>query len=136
MEREILNKREEKIMNLLWEQNKALTIPEIEQCFSEENLSRASVFKAVQSLMEQEYVCVAGLERTNKTYARRFKAAITREEYAAILLERKGIKTSSLGNVILAMLGNDRNEELDKEKDERLISDLENIIQKLRSQDK
>lgn len=135
-QRKLMNKREEKLMNLLWGQDEALTIPEIEQCFSDENLSRATVFKAVQSLMDQEYIRVNGVERTNKTYARRFEPAVTREEYAAILLAEKGIKTRSLGNLAMAMIGNDKNEKEDEERDERLIKELEDIITQLRNKEK
>lgn len=134
--RKLMNKREEKLMNLLWEQNKALTIPEIEQYFSDENLSRATVFKAVQSLMDQEYICVNGVERTNKTYARRFEPAVTREEYAAILLREKGIRTSSLGSLVMAMIGNDRYAKESEEDDEKLIKELEDIITQIRDREK
>ena len=125
----IMNKREEKLMNYLWESDEPRTVTEIEQMFSGEKLSRATVFKAVQSLTEKGLIRVGGVERTAKTYARRVEPAVTREEYAAILLSEKGIDKGSLKNLVLAMLGAADGEE---DSDERVIKELEGIISEIR----
>lgn len=125
----IMNKREEKLMNYLWESGEPRTVTEIEQMFSGEKLSRATVFKAVQSLTEKRLIRVGGVERTAKTYARRVEPAVTREEYAAILLSEKGIDKGSLKNLVLALLGGADGEE---DSDERAIKELEGIISEIR----
>ena len=110
-DRKVMGKSEEKLMDFLWEQNKAMTIVEIEQQMAREGLKKATIFKAVQSLVEQEYLCVNGFERVSKSYARKFEPAVTREEYAAVVLAARGIDTNSLGNLAMAMLGNENSEE-------------------------
>lgn len=135
-QRRLMNKREEKLMNFLWEQQESVTIADMEQYFASEKLNKTTIFKAVQSLMGLGYICVSGVERSNKTYARQFRAAVTREEYAAIILAERGIETSSLGNLAMAMLGNDKSEKEDEDADEKLINELESIILQLRNRQK
>lgn len=132
-QRKVMSKSEEKLMDFLWKQDKAMTIVEIEQHMAAEGLKKATIFKAVQSLVEQEYLCVNGLERVSKSYARKFEPAITREEYAVIVLAARGIDTTSLGNLAMAMLGNDNSKKRDEEADEKLIKELEDIIVQLRN---
>ena len=135
-EKKSLNKREEKIMEALWSQPRAVTITEIEELFEDEKISKASIFKAVQALVRQGYVKVNGVELIKKTYARKIEPAISREEYAAIILMERGITRSSLGEIALAMTGSDRNGRKNKKEDEKLIKELEGIIARLREQDK
>ncbi len=132
-DRKVMGKSEEKLMDFLWEQNKAMTIVEIEQQMAREGLKKATIFKAVQSLVEQECLRVNGFERVSKSYARKFEPAVTKEEYAAVVLAARGIDTNSLGNLAMAMLGNDNSEERDEEADEKLIEELEDIIVQLRN---
>ena len=132
-DRKVMGKSEEKLMDFLWEQNKAMTIVEIEQQMAREGLKKATIFKAVQSLVEQEYLRVNGFERVSKSYARKFEPAVTKEEYAAVVLAARGIDTNSLGNLAMAMLGNENSEKKDEEADEKLIKELEDIIVQLRN---
>ncbi len=135
-EKKTLNKREEKIMETLWSQQKAVTITEIEELFADEKISKASIFKAVQALVKHGYINICGVELIKKTYARKLEPAISREEYAAIMLMERGITRSSLGEIALAMTGSDKNSKNCQEDDEQLIKELEGIIAKLRGQEK
>lgn len=128
--RSVLNKREEKIMNLLWDGHDSLTTIEIEKLFSDEKLSRVTVFKAIQSLMNKGYISVAGLERSHTVYARRFEAAITREEYGAILLADIGLDISSFGNVAMAFLGSSNNS---KKANKEMVKQLENVLEEMKN---
>lgn len=132
-QRKLMTKSEEKLMDFLWKQDRAMTIAELEQSLVNESVKKATIFKAVQSLVEQEYLCVNGVERISKTYARKFEPAVTREEYAAVVLAAKGIDTKSLGNLAMAMIGNNNSEKKDEEADEKLIKELEDIIAQLRN---
>ena len=131
-----LNKKEEMIMEVLWSQPEAVTITELEELFADEKISKASIFKTVQALVKKEYVRISGMELAKKTYARKLEPAISREEYAAILLMERGITRSSLGEIAIAMTGSDRNGRKNKKEDEELIKELEGIIARLREQDK
>ena len=52
----IMNKREEKLMSILWNSEKPLTVADIETLSDDEHLGRATVFKAVQSLLEKGFI--------------------------------------------------------------------------------
>ena len=135
-EKKSLNKKEEMIMEVLWSQPEPVTITELEELFADKKISKASIFKTVQALVKKEYVRISGMELVKKTYARKLEPAINREEYAAILLMERGITRSSLGEIAIAMTGSDRNGRKNKKEDEKLIKELEEIIARLREQDK
>ena len=121
-------------MQLLWGQNgeTALSVADFERLFAGEKISRPTIFKALQSLTKKGYVSVAGLEPAGTVYARKYEPAITKEEYAAIVLSKSGIGTASLGSLALAMLGNEKDVKYDREKDAELIRELEEIIERIR----
>lgn len=127
----IMSKREEVVMEHLWRNGKPMMITELEEIMVEDGLSKASIFKAVQALTKCGYINVSGVELVGRTYARQFEPAITKEEYAAVVLLDKGFSRSSLGDIAVAMTGSDRGK-LDPEENEKLIKELEGIIAKLR----
>ena len=127
---------EEQILNLLWEKGEPLTINEIEELCIEEKLSRVTIFKAVQSLIDAELLNVNGFAKSTKTYARKFTPAITREQYAAMLLETKGFSTKDMGNVVVAMLGTGKSGKINKKTVEKAIKELEDIISQIRNMGK
>ena len=138
MKKEIMDKRESRVMQKVWEQTdleNPVSVADLEELFEGEKISKISIFKAVQSLLKKEYIGVAGLELAGTVYARKFKAMITREQYAAIALADSGIHTSSLGSLVLAMIGNDRDDRPDETKDEELIKDLEMVIDRIRTKE-
>lgn len=130
----VMDKREQRIMQILWEQEagRALGVADFEEIGKGEKLSRPSIFKALQSLTDKGYIGVAGLEQVGTVYARKYEPLITREEYAAILLADSGIRSSSLGSLALAMIGNDRDDKPDEEKDAELIRELEQVIERIK----
>ncbi len=138
MEKQIMDKREQRIMEKIWEQTDAknsVSVTELEELFAGEKMSKVSIFKAVQSLLKKGYIGVEGLELSGTVYARKYEAQITREQYAAIVLANGGIRTSSLGSLVLAMIGNDRDDMPNETKDEELIAELEKVIERIRNRE-
>ena len=127
------NPSEEQVLNLLWEKGEPLTIIEIEELCVEKKLSRVTIFKAVQSLIEAELLVVNGFSKATKTYARRFTPAITREQYAAMVLEAKGYSAKDMGNVVVAMLGTGKSGKINKKTGEKAIKELEDIISQIKN---
>ncbi|MBR1702976.1 MAG: hypothetical protein IJ716_13685 [Lachnospiraceae bacterium] len=138
MEKQIMDKREQRIMDKIWEQTdvkNSVSVTELEELFAGEKMSKVSIFKAVQSLLQKGYIGVEGLELSGTVYARKYEAQITREQYAAIVLANGGIRTSSLGSLVLAMIGNDRDDMPNETKDEELIAELEKVIERIRNRE-
>ena len=126
----MLNKREEKLLNCLWEQDKPVTISELEKMFADEKLSKATVFKAVQSLIEKGFAKVGGVEKAAKTYARKIEPAVTKAEYGTSVLREKGIDEKMLGDLVLAMLGGSGNKKTGA--DREAVQKLEKIINEIK----
>ena len=127
---------EEQVLNLLWEKGEPLSIVEIEGLCVKEKLSRVTIFKAVQTLLDAGLLAVNGFAKSTKTYARRFIPAITREQYAAMVLEEKGYSAKDMGNIVVAMLGSGKSGKISKKTSEKAIKELEDIISQLKNTEK
>ena len=129
-----LNTREKELMELLWNSDDALTSVEMLEKLDSDNWNKLSVFRTINGLIKKECIVVNGLEQYNTQYARKFTYALTREEYMAKLMREDGMGLESLGNVALALLG-DEMPDSKKEKD-ALINNLQAIIDDLKNHKK
>ena len=127
---DVLNKREEELMNFLWAYNEPLTQNEMAERLEEQGWSSVTLFKTVQSLSSAGYLQVVGLEKSAKTYARKLIPAISKEEYYTSILMKNGLDSGSLANITAAFIGVSKKSE--KEKNTEVIAKLEEIIEKLR----
>lgn len=96
---EILNSREEEIMNELWGCSNPISTNELKDCLRNKGWNKSTFYNSVQSLFDKEYIKTSGLERVNTQYARLLEPAISREEYWAIYLKEKGVGLSSIKNI-------------------------------------
>ena len=132
-DKNLMNPKEESMMELLWQEQKTLTTAEIGSVLKGKGWNKSTLFNTIQSLLEKEYIKISGVERSHTQYARQFESDITREEYAAVVLECKGIKRKDLAHIALAMSGASDG---DGKEDEELIHELEDIIKQLRGSGK
>lgn len=78
---EHLTKSELAIMEVMWDQEDALTATEIIKASGEKEWKNSSVHLLVNALLEKKFIEVAGFKKTTKNYARTFKPTMTREQY-------------------------------------------------------
>ena len=71
-----LTKSELAIMEVMWEQEEALTASEIIKASGDKEWKNSSIHLMVNALLE-----VAGFKKTTKNYARTFKPTMTKEKY-------------------------------------------------------
>lgn len=128
--KDILNKREEELMNLLWGIKKPLTTSEMAKQLESEGWTNITLCRTVQSLSDDGYLEVAGLEKTVKTYARRLTPSLTKEEYYSSVLINRGINENSLADLTAALIGASRKTQ--GEKDAQVIAKLEEVIASIR----
>ena len=133
--KKMMTGREEEFMEYFWTQDEPVTILEIEEHFSYEKLSKAAVFKIIQTMLGKGFIRVNGLERTNKTYARKFEAAVSKEEYWGKVLASKGLGIDFLGHVVFAMIGEGTSNH-DEQADRELIRELEDMILEIKNRGK
>lgn len=129
--KENLNKREEELMNYLWEINEPLTASEMAKRLESEGWTTITLCRTVQSLSDNGYLEVAGLEKSAKTYARKLIPSLTKEEYYSSVLMKRGINANSLADITAALIGASRKNA--REKDAEVIAKLEEVIASLRA---
>ena len=78
---EHLTKSELAIMEVMWDQEDALTATEIIKVSGDKEWQNSSVHLLVHALLEKKFIEVAGFKKTTKNYARTFKPTMTREQY-------------------------------------------------------
>lgn len=129
--KESLNKREEELMNYLWEIKKPMTTNEMAKQLQSEGWTNITLCRTVQSLTDQGYLEVAGLEKSAKTYARKLIPSLSKEEYYSSVLMNRGINANSLADLTAALIGASRKNH--REKDAEVIAKLEEVIASLRA---
>ena len=129
--KESLNKWEEELMNYLWEIKKPMTTNEMAKQLQSEGWTNITLCRTVQSLTDQGYLEVAGLEKSAKTYARKLIPSLSKEEYYSSVLMNRGINANSLADLTAALIGASRKNP--REKDAEVIAKLEEVIASLRA---
>ena len=128
--KDALSVREEELMNYLWNIHQPMTSTEMSEKLEPEGWNSVTLLKTIQSLADTGYLEVVGFEKSSKTYARKLMPSVTKEEYYSKVLMQKGINTDSLADITAALLGVSKKKR--KERDEKVIEKLEEIIEELR----
>ena len=76
---------------------------------------------------------MVGLEKTVKTYARKLALAISKNDYYASVLKKRGVDSSSIGTITAVLIGADKKSP--EEKDAAVIAELERIISRIRQKE-
>ena len=117
--KDYLTVRQEELMNFLWKVNEPLTANEMAERLAEDGWNNVTLFKTVQSLTTDGYLEVVGLEKTDKTYARKLAPSMSKDDYyASVLIKR-------------ALIG--AKDKQAKEKNAEVIAKLEEIIDTLKN---
>ena len=124
--KDYLTVRQEELMNFLWKVNEPLTANEMAERLAEDGWN-----KTVQSLTTDGYLEVVGLEKTVKTYARKLAPSMSKDDYYASVLIKRGIDSSSIANITAALIG--AKDKQAKEKNAEVIAKLEEIIDTLKN---
>ena len=125
--KDYLTVRQEELMNFLWKVNEPLTANEMAERLAEDGWNNVTLFKTVQSLTTDGYLEVVGLEKTVKTYARKLAPSMSKDDYYASVLIKRGIDSSSIANITAALIG--AKDKQAKEKNAEVIAKLEEIKQ-------
>ena len=107
------------------------TANEMAERLAEDGWNNVTLFKTVQSLTTDGYLEVVGLEKTVKTYARKLAPSMSKDDYYASVLIKRGIDSSSIANITAALIG--AKDKQAKEKNAEVIAKLEEIIDTLKN---
>ncbi|MCH5343683.1 MAG: BlaI/MecI/CopY family transcriptional regulator [Acetatifactor sp.] len=128
--KDCLTLREEELLNILWEMNEPLTTGEMVERLEKDGWNTATLFKTVRSLSDMGYLKITGLEKNAKAYSRKLAPAMTKEEYYAGIMMKRGLDISSIADITAAFLGVAGKS--DEERDAEVIAKLEEVISTLR----
>ena len=104
---------EKQILEVLWDEEQALTSSEIVNVSDDRTWKASSVHLLLNSLLNKGLVEVAGFKKTTKNYARTFKPTMTREEYSINQLRQEQKNTSrTLSRLFTALLQDEDDTEL------------------------
>ena len=131
--KDYLTVRQEELMNFLWKADEAMTANEMAERLAEDGWNNVTLFKTVQSLTTYGYLEVVGLEKTVKTYARKLAPSMSKDDYYASVLKKRGITSSSIANITAALIGVKDTDT--KERNAAVIAKLEEIIDDLKKAD-
>lgn len=124
-----LTKTEEKLMLFLWDQDRPMSVAEILESWNQKAWTKNYIRDIVRSLEQKGAVEFSGLDHRGSKYARRFRAAVSREEYYAGLTRENGVSLAGLfREEVTALAQRGERREMDE-----LIRELEGIIEEYRS---
>lgn len=118
-----LTDREYKIMDILWDSERDLTINEISELSGNPRLSAACVSQVMPRLLKKGMIHVEKFIPVNTKYARTFLADVTRQDYLEGRLQHLFQKTS-IRSVLSALVSAGS-----PDKNDALIQELEIFIQ-------
>ena len=76
-----MTKSEKQIMDLLWSVDKPLSCTEIIQMSGDKTWKDSYVHSLIKSLMKKDLVEVVSFELVSRSYARKFKPKLNKEQY-------------------------------------------------------
>ena len=126
-----LNAREEALLNYLWDKNVPMTSNNMLDDLEKEGWKQITLLKTIQALDEKGYLEVAGLEKSVKTYARRFVPSVSKGEFYSQMFVGKGLDETSIVDITAALIGADGKS---KKGTKQIIRKLESIIEDLESE--
>lgn len=135
MENLKLSNAEEELMDLFWKEDRPLTSVEILELSSGKSWSGKYLHKMLKSLEKQGLIGVCGTLQYGSQYARRFKTLMTSEEYTAKSIVSKSFFGNDIAKIAVALV-KETNKDKIGEEDDKLISDLEKMIDELKSRKK
>ena len=110
----VLTRRQEALMNFLWEIDTPLTANEMAGKLKDEGWSAVTLFKTVQALDEEGYLMVTGIVSTGKTYARKMAPSMSKAQYYGSLLEKRNLKTEDIPEIVSFIIGKGKDDEEEK----------------------
>ncbi|RKD29263.1 BlaI/MecI/CopY family transcriptional regulator [Lacrimispora algidixylanolytica] len=119
--------RELKVMYILWESDRALTASEIFEFIGDNKFSIFSIQNALQSLLSKNAVAVASYTKVFKTTARKYKPAISSNDYAFMQFSQYYSPKESKSDIpnLVSTLIKSEGENIDKE----TLDELEKLIE-------
>lgn len=124
MKRIVFTTREEELMNFLWEYGEPMTANDMIKHCDNHSWSDNYVRVMLRALEKKGAIELCGLEATRTQYARKFRPAISKEEFYLQYVAGAGLDTNAFAKAAVSMAAKS-----DAGSKDRLIQKLEKIIE-------
>lgn len=119
-----LTKREEELMEFLWQQGEPLAANEILDRCKERSWSDRYLQAMLRSLEKKGAIEASGTLREGNHYSRRFRCRMTKEEYFAQLAKASGADSRLFTRAVVSLAA-----EASPAEQEKIIQELERLLE-------
>lgn len=130
MSRIVFTTREEELMNFLWDYGEALTANDMICKCKDHSWSDNYIRVMLRALEKKGAIELCGLEATRTQYARKFKPAISKEDFYLQYVAGAGIDINAFAKSAVSLAAKSK----EGRKDE-LIQKLEQVIKEYRAEE-
>lgn len=127
---EKFTKREEELMNFMWEYGKPVTSYEMVDLCKDRDWKDSYIHIMIRSLEKKGAIECCGAERSGIKYARKFRAAVSKEEYYVQLALSAGVNRALFAKIASGLVPED-----DPDEREQLVQKLEDIIKEYKERE-
>ena len=127
--KQVLTPTEQKVMELLWREDRPLTSVDMIQL--EEEWKNGYIHLLLRTLEQKGFIKVVGTVRYNNQYARSFVPCMNKGEYLALLAKDMGLGKESVSEIVHALIKDYTSEEKKK-----LVSELQKMVTMLKKESK
>lgn len=126
----VLTKREEELMDFLWEQGKPLAANEILAACSQRSWSDRYLQVMLRSLEKKGAIEACGTIRQGNHYSRQFRCCLTKEEYFAQLAQASGVNSRLFARAVVSLAA-----ESSPKEQEEVIQELERLLEEYKQKE-
>ena len=124
----ILTKREDELMNFLWDEGRPLIVEEMLDVGGEHEWGENYLRIMLRSLEKKGAVEACGMVLRGKQYARQFRPAISKEEFYLRLAMNRGASAGALLQVAAAAVMKGKKEDTDE-----VVRQLEEMLEEYKA---
>ena len=120
-------------MNVFWQTPEPLTVSQLSCLLEGQDWSKNYIHKVLRWLSGKNFIKVVGIAQEGPYQAQQYTPCLTKDEYLAYMLEEQGVNNSLFARIAVTLFKKDR-KQCTPEQDEKLIAELEKMVDEYESQ--
>ena len=128
-----MSNSEEIVMNVFWQTPEPLTVSQLSCLLEGQDWSKNYIHKVLRWLSGKNFIKVVGIAQEGRYQAQQYTQCLTKDEYLAYMLEEQGVNNSLFARIAVTLFKKDR-KQCTPEQDEKLIAELEKMVDEYESQ--
>ena len=133
MKRFKLSNSEDILMDTLWRENRPLTTLQLAEKVTEARWNTNYIDKLLGQLVKKGMVKADGIQQDRFYRSQQFVPCLAKDEFLANILEEQGVNNALFARIAVALFKKDGKQRT-PEQDEKLIAELEKMVDEYESQ--